>query len=126
MSGFAAGGTFLSSGALEPMKPRSGAHHFAWRKSMKSVIFAAVLSALATSALAQSTTTTPATGMQGPQAQKVSSATQQCVQKAAITDLFEIQSGQLAQQKATTEDYRQFGQIIHDHPAQTSDELRRM
>jgi putative membrane protein len=93
---------------------------------MKSVIFAAVLSALATSALAQSNTTAPATGTQGQQAQKVSSATQQFVQKAAITDMFEIQSGQLAQQKATNEDYRQFGQMIQDDHTKTSNQLKSM
>jgi putative membrane protein len=91
---------------------------------MKSVIFAAMLSVLATSALAQSNTTAPAAGMQGQQAQKVSPATQQFVQKVAISDMFEIQSGQLAQQKATNDDYRQFGQLVENDHTKTSDEIK--
>jgi putative membrane protein len=89
---------------------------------MKSIVFAAALSVFATTAMAQS----GSTAMQNQQGQKVSSATQQFVQKVAISDLFEIQSGQVAQQKATNDDYRQFGQMIHDDHSKSSEQIKSM
>jgi putative membrane protein len=89
---------------------------------MKSIILAAALSVFATTAMAQS----GSTAMQNQQGQKVSSATQQFVQKAAISDLFEIQSGQMAQQKATNDDYRQFGQMVNDDHSKTSQQIKSM
>ena len=58
------------------------------------------------------------------QPQNVSAATRQFVQKAAITDLFEIQTGQLAQQKADTDDYKEFGQMIVNDHQQASGQLK--
>ena len=58
------------------------------------------------------------------QNQKVSAATKQFVQKAAITDLFEIQTGQLAQQKADIDDYKEFGQMIVNDHQQASGQLK--
>src|SRR4051812_24960880 len=97
-----------------------------WRNIMKSLIFAATLSVLATSALAQSNTMAPAAGSQAQQGQKVSPATQQFVQKAAITDMFEIKAGDLANQKADSNDYKQFGQMIKTDHTKSSDQVKSM
>jgi len=66
------------------------------------------------------------TATKGQPAQKVSSATQQFVQKAGISDMFEIQSGQLAQQKATNDEYKQFGQMVHDDHTKTTEQIKSM
>ena len=66
------------------------------------------------------------TATKGQPAQKVSSATQQFVQKAAISDMFEIQSGQIAQQKAANDEYKQFGQMVRDDHSKTSDQIKGM
>jgi putative membrane protein len=66
------------------------------------------------------------TATKGQQAQKVSSATQEFVQKAAISDMFEIQSGQLAQQKASNDQYKQFGQMLRDDHSKTADQIKGM
>jgi putative membrane protein len=89
---------------------------------MKSLILAAAFSVAATAALAQSSMA-PAQSQQG---QKVSSATQQFVQKAAITDMFEIKAGDLVQQKAQSNDYKQFGQMIKTDHTKTSDQVKSM
>ena len=89
---------------------------------MKSLILAAAFSVAATAALAQSSMA-PAQSQQG---QKVSSATQQFVQKAAITDMFEIKAGELVQQKAQSNDYKQFGQMIKTDHTKTSDQVKSM
>jgi len=91
---------------------------------MKSLVIAAALSVAATAALAQSSMA-PAAG-QAQQGQKVSSATQQFVQKAAITDMFEIKAGDLVQQKAESSDYKQFGQMIKTDHTKTSDQIKSM
>ncbi|MEA2953320.1 MAG: putative rane protein [Alphaproteobacteria bacterium] len=102
---------------------------------MKSIILATALSALATTALAQTkpNNAAPATqsgaqqsGTQGQQAQITSPATQRFMQKTAITDLFEIQSGQLAQQKAQGDEYKQFGEMIFTDHTKTSQQLKGM
>jgi putative membrane protein len=89
---------------------------------MKSLILAAAFSVAATAALAQSSMA-PAQSQQG---QKVSSATQQFVQKAAITDMFEIKAGDLVQLKAQSDDYKQFGQMIKTDHTKTSDQVKSM
>jgi putative membrane protein len=61
---------------------------------------------------------------QSAQSTKVSAATRQFVQKAAITDMFEIQTGQLAQQKADGADYKEFGQMIVNDHQQSSGQLK--
>jgi putative membrane protein len=109
---------------------------------MRSFVFAAAAAVLATSAFAQSSSPPAATpaqpnaaaqsqsGAKGQQAQmgqqgtKVSSATQKFVEKVAISDMFEIQSGQIAQQKATNDAYKQFGQMVRDDHTKTSDQLK--
>ena len=107
---------------------------------MRSLVILAAAGLLSTSALAQSqfpptagnAPVQPNTAAQGPNAskaqhtQKVSSATQQFVQKAAISDLFEIQSGQLAQQKAANDEYKQFGQMVRDDHSETTDQIKAM
>jgi putative membrane protein len=108
---------------------------------MKTFVIAAAAAVLATSALAQSQF--PPTAGNAPvqpqagsaqqqagsarqQGQKVSSATQQFVQKAAISDMFEIQSGDMAQQKAANNEYKQFGQMIRDDHSKTADRVKGM
>lgn len=107
---------------------------------MKTLVIAATAALLATSAFAQSQFPPTAgnapvqpnaaaqsqAGAKGQQAQKVSSATQQFVQKAAISDMFEMQSGQLAQQKAASDEYKQFGQMIREDHSKTADQVKGM
>ncbi|MEA2974482.1 MAG: putative rane protein [Alphaproteobacteria bacterium] len=97
---------------------------------MKSIILATALAALATTAFAQNQPMNAApaaqSGSQGQQAQKTSPATQQFMQKAALTDLFEIQAGQLAQQKAQGAEYKQFGEMIFTDHTKTSQQLKGM
>jgi putative membrane protein len=103
---------------------------------MRSIILAAAVAALATSAVAQSPSqnsksnaapgASSQSGMQGQQAKKLSPATQQFMQKAAMTDLFEIQAGQLAQQKAQGDGYKQFGQMIYTDHTKTSEQIKGM
>ena len=54
-------------------------------------------------------------------AQQIS--TQDFVQKAATSDMFEIQSGKLAAEKAEHEDVREFGKKMADDHQETSEEL---
>jgi putative membrane protein len=91
---------------------------------MKSLILAAAFSVAATAAFAQSTMAPSAAQTQ--KGQTVSSATQQFVQKAAVTDMFEIKAGDLVQQKAQSNDYKQFGQMIKTDHTKTSDQIKSM
>jgi putative membrane protein len=90
---------------------------------MKKLVIAAALLALATPAVAQNAApANPQNAQQG----SVSPATQKFVDTAAITDMFEIQAGQLAQQKVTDAAYKDFAQMtIADH-TKTTDQLKSM
>ncbi len=80
---------------------------------MKHTAFAAVVSL-----------TLPFLAIVPASAQTVS--TEDFVNKVAVSDMFEIQSGQLAIEKAKHEDVRDFGeQMVDDHTA-TSDELKEL
>ncbi|HUI97946.1 MAG TPA: DUF4142 domain-containing protein [Xanthobacteraceae bacterium] len=86
---------------------------------MKPLILAAALLALAAPALAQNATDQTKNGQppKGP-----SAMTQSFVKNAAMTDMFEIQAGQLAQQKADAAAYKDFAQMtINDHTKTTND-----
>jgi putative membrane protein len=83
-------------------------------------ILAVALAAIATPALAQSTSTAPAT------AKAASAMTQKFVKNAAITDMFEIQAGKLAQDKANDPAYKDFAKMIVDDHTKTSDKLKDM
>lgn len=91
---------------------------------MKTIVFAAAFAALATAATAQSPSGEPSSPQQASPQQKVSPASRQFVQKAAITDLFEIQAGQMAQQKAADAAYKEFGQKIATNHQATSEQLK--
>jgi putative membrane protein len=69
-----------------------------------------------------------AQGQQGQkpaqQNQKVSAATRDFVQKAAITDMFEIEVGKLAQEKSQNDDYKEFGEMLVSDHEETSDKLK--
>ena len=107
---------------------------------MRSLVVAATATVLATSALAQSNFPPTAgnaqaqpnasaqgqAGSRDQQAQKVSATTQEFVQKAAISDIFEIETGQLAQQKAANNDYKHFGQMIREDHSKASDQIKGM
>lgn len=76
-----------------------------------------------TGAIAQSTSPQP-TNRNAPQAQqketKASKTTSDYVQKAAIGDMFEVQSSQLAAKQADNKDVKEFAQrMIKDHTAST-------
>jgi putative membrane protein len=88
---------------------------------MKKLILAAALLALAAPSHAQNATDQSKAG-QGT----VSAATKKFVNEAAITDMFEIQAGQLAQQKANDSAYKDFAQMtIADH-TKTTEQLKGM
>jgi len=90
---------------------------------MKTLVVAAALLALAAPLHAQNATDQMKNGQ--PPA-KTSAATQKFVKTAAITDMFEIQAGKLAQEKAENQAYKDFAQMtINDH-TKTSDELKGM
>ena len=88
---------------------------------MKTLVLAAALATLAAPACAQ---TAPA----APQSTQpaASAATQTFAKTAAMTDLFEIQAGQLAEQKSADSAYKDFAQMTIDDHTKTSDQLKGM
>jgi putative membrane protein len=86
---------------------------------MRKLILAAALLALATPALAQNA---PPAGHQSP----VSAAAKRFVDTAAMTDMFEIQAGQLAQQKSQTPAYKDFAQMTIDDHTKTTGQIKSM
>jgi putative membrane protein len=56
----------------------------------------------------------------------VSAATKKFVTTAAMTDMFEIQAGQLAQQKADDSAYKEFAQMIVADHTKTTDQIKSM
>jgi putative membrane protein len=56
--------------------------------------------------------------------QKVSAATREFVQKAAISDMFEIEAGKLAQQKAASNEHKQFGEMLVSDHNEASNKLK--
>jgi putative membrane protein len=86
---------------------------------MRKLFLAAALLALAAPALAQSA---PPAGHQAP----VSSTTKQFVDTAAMTDMFEIQAGQIAQQKSTNPAYKDFAQMTIDDHTKTTGQIKSM
>jgi putative membrane protein len=80
-------------------------------------ILAAAALALLSPALAQ----TPA---QPAQTQKPSAMTEKFVKNAAMTDMFEIQTGQMVGQKVENGDYKQFAQMIVDDHTKSSAKLK--
>ncbi len=100
---------------------------------MNKLILAAALVALAAPVHAQtsapSTASPSARGAANQPTAKqgtVSATTKKFVTNAAITDMFEIQAGQLAQQKAENPAYKDFAQMtISDH-TKTTDQLKKM
>jgi putative membrane protein len=98
---------------------------------MKTLVLAAAVLALAAPACAQAPTTAspsaPATADQMKSQQgTVSAATKKFVTMAAMTDMFEIQAGQMAQQKADDPAYKDFAQMIVSDHTKTSDQLKGM
>jgi putative membrane protein len=90
---------------------------------MRKLVLAVALIALTAPLHAQSPA--PATQPSAQQA-AVSPATKKFVTAAAMTDILEIQAGQLAQQKAPDAAYKDFAQMtIADH-TKTTDQLKGM
>lgn len=96
---------------------------------MRKLILVAALLALAAPAHAQRAAPAPHSNpapRSSAQQPAVSSATKKFVNDAAITDIFEIQAGQLAQQKVKDAAYKDFAQMtISDH-TKTTEELKGM
>src|SRR5690349_11431770 len=90
---------------------------------MKTLVLAAALLALAAPLHAQNATDQMKNG-QPPM--KASAATQKFAKTAAITDMFEIQAGQLAQEKVQDQAYKAFAQMIISDHTKTSNELTGM
>jgi putative membrane protein len=88
---------------------------------MRKLFLAAALLALALATPAPAQTAVPA----GQQA-AVSSATKQFVDKAAMTDMFEIQAGQIAEQKSTNAAYKDFAQMTIDDHTKTTGQIKSM
>ncbi len=100
---------------------------------MKKLVLAAALGALAaplhaqTSAPTTASPSAPATANQlNAQKGAVSAATKKFATTAAMTDMFEIQAGQLAQQKASDPAYKDFAQLIIADHTKTTDQLKGM
>jgi putative membrane protein len=92
---------------------------------MKKLVLAAALLALAAPAYAQ-TASPAAPGQKSADQGSVSAETKTFVTTAAMTDMFEIQAGQLAQKKADGPAYQDFAQMtVADH-TKTSQELKPM
>ena len=91
---------------------------------MKKLVLAAALLTLAASAHAQ--TAAPATAGRTSGQGAVSATTEKFVTTAAMTDLFEIQAGQLAQQKADDPAYKDFAQMTVSDHTKTTDQLKGM
>jgi putative membrane protein len=87
---------------------------------MTRFVILALAAAFAMPALAQ--TSSP---MQSS-AQKASSMTQTFVKNAAITDMFEIDAGKLAQDKASNAAYKDFGKMIVEDHTKTADQMKAM
>ena len=88
---------------------------------MNKLVLAAALLALAGPACAQN-----APAAQSDKSQTASAATQNFAKTAAMTDIFEIQAGQLGQQKADDPAYKDFAQMtINDH-TKTTEQLKGM
>jgi putative membrane protein len=84
---------------------------------------------IATPAFAQSSMK-PASPSAGSSAmsssQKPSAMTENFVNKAAVTDMFEIQSGKMAEDKANNAAYKDFAKMIVDDHTKTSQEMKAM
>lgn len=90
---------------------------------MKTLVLAAALLALAAPVHAQNATDQMKTGQPSARA---SAATQKFVKTAAITDMFEIKAGQLAQEKTQDQAYKDFAQMIINDHTKTTNELKSM
>jgi putative membrane protein len=90
---------------------------------MRKLVLAAALVALAAPLHAQSPAPSPQ-----PTARQaaVSPATKKFVNEAAMTDMFEIQAGHLAQQKLSDAAYKDFAQMTIDDHTKTTDQLKSM
>jgi putative membrane protein len=82
---------------------------------------------VATSAASAQTTSNPPTGTSSMQsAAKLSSADKSFVEKAAIGGLAEVQMGKLAQQKAGSDQVKQFGTRMVDDHSKANDQLKQV
>jgi putative membrane protein len=89
---------------------------------MKKLVLAAALLALALPAQAQN----PPPANQNAAQSAASAVTQKFVTNAAITDMFEIQSGKLALEKSSNKEFQDYAQMtINDH-TKTSEQLKGM
>jgi putative membrane protein len=93
---------------------------------MKKFILAAALVALAAPAAAQNAPPANQTNTQTSEQRPVSAATKKFVTNAAITDIFEINAGRLAQEKLQNKDYKDFAQMTIDDHTKTTDQLKSM
>src|SRR4051812_45237316 len=92
---------------------------------MKRIALVAVaIATFSTPVVAQQGIPAPAT--QNAHQQKVSAMTQDFVKNAAITDMFEIQAGKLAQDKAANSAHKDFGKMLVDDHTKTSEQMKMM
>jgi putative membrane protein len=91
--------------------------------TMKTLVLVAALLVLPAPLNAQNATDQMKNGQPPTQA---SAATQMFAKTVAITDMFEIQAGQLAQEKVQDQTYKDFAQMIVKDHAKTSNELKGM
>jgi len=86
---------------------------------MRKLVLAAALLALAVPARAQNA---PPAGQRAA----VSPATRQFADRAAMTDMFEIEAGKLAQQKSNIPAYKDFAQMTIDDHTKTTEQIKSM
>jgi len=86
-----------------------------WSSIMKKLVLAAALLALAAPVRAQNA-----------QPSAAPPAREKFAQTAAMTDMFEIQAGRLAQQKSTEKAYKDFAAMIISDHTKTSEQLKSM
>jgi putative membrane protein len=93
---------------------------------MKKITLALAAAAFAVPAYAQAPGTAPAQtpGSSATQQESASAKTQQFIEKAAIGDMYEIQSSKMALEKAQNDQFKSFAQKIVDDHTQASNEMK--
>lgn len=92
---------------------------------MRAYLLALAMSAAALPAYAQTQAQPQGQGQAAaPGAQRATQETQQFVSKAAVGDMFEIQSSKMALDKASTDEVEDFAQRIIDDHTKSSNELK--
>jgi putative membrane protein len=97
------------------------------RRATLPIVLAAFSSlGMVTAAAAQTSTDTMASGNSASSSGKLAPADRQFIKKAAEGGLAEVQLGQLATEKADSQDVKQFGQRMVDDHTKANDQLKQV